>query len=55
MSLKLDLKTVLSGEVVEGWRTLDNEEFHNLYAAPNIIRIKSMRVRWRGHVTRMGT
>jgi hypothetical protein len=26
-------------EVVEGWRRLQSEEFHNLYASPNIIRV----------------
>jgi hypothetical protein len=37
------------------WRKLHNEEFHILYLIPNIIRqIKSRRMRWAGHVTRMG-
>jgi hypothetical protein len=32
-----------------------NEELHNLYSSPNIIRmIKSRRIRWAGHVARMG-
>jgi hypothetical protein len=26
-------------EVTGGWRKLDNEEFHNLYSSPNIIRM----------------
>jgi hypothetical protein len=39
-----------------GWRKLHNEELHNLYSSPNIIRkIKSRRMRWTGHVARMGT
>jgi hypothetical protein len=42
-------------EVTGDWRKLHNEELHNLYSWPNIIRmIKSRRIRWTGHVTRMG-
>jgi hypothetical protein len=42
-------------EVIGGWRKLHNEELHNLYCSPSIIRmIKSRRIRWAGHVTRMG-
>jgi hypothetical protein len=38
-------------EVTGGWRKLHNEELHNLYSSPSIIRmIKSRRVRWAGHV-----
>jgi hypothetical protein len=38
-----------------GWRKLHNEELHNLYSSPNIIRmIKSRRMRWAGHVARIG-
>jgi hypothetical protein len=34
---------------------LENEELHNLYSSPSIIRmIKSRRMRWTGHVARMG-
>jgi hypothetical protein len=41
--------------VTGGWRKLHNEELHNLYSSPSIIRIiKSRRMRWAGHVTRMG-
>jgi hypothetical protein len=37
------------------WRNLHNEELHNLYSSPTIIRIiKSRRMRWTGHVARMG-
>jgi hypothetical protein len=42
-------------EVTGDWRKLHNEELHNLYSSPNIIRmIKSRRIRWAGHVARMG-
>jgi hypothetical protein len=42
-------------EVTGEWRKLRNEEHHNLYSSPNIIRaIKSRRMRWEGHVARMG-
>jgi hypothetical protein len=41
--------------VAGGWRKLNNEELHNLYSSPSIIRIiKSMRMRWAGHVARIG-
>jgi hypothetical protein len=38
-------------EVMGGWRKLHNEELHNLYSSPSIIRIiKSRRMRWAGRV-----
>jgi hypothetical protein len=41
-------------EVTGGWRKLHNEELHNLYSSPNIIRIiRSRRMRWAWHVARM--
>jgi hypothetical protein len=37
------------------WRKLHNDELHNLYSSPNIIRmIKSRRMMWPGHVACMG-
>jgi hypothetical protein len=41
-------------EETGGWRKLHNEELHDLYYSPSIIRIiKSRRMRWAGHVARM--
>jgi hypothetical protein len=41
--------------VTGGWRKLHNEELRDLYSSPSIIRIiKLRRVRWAGHVARMG-
>jgi hypothetical protein len=41
--------------VTGGWTKLHNEELHNLYSSPNIIRIiKSRWMRWAGNVARMG-
>jgi hypothetical protein len=38
-----------------GWRRLHSEQFHNLYASPNIIRVnKSTMMGLAGHVARMG-
>jgi hypothetical protein len=37
------------------WRKLHNDELHRLYSSPNIVRmIKSRRMKWAGHVARMG-
>jgi hypothetical protein len=42
-------------EATVDWRRLHNEELNDLYSSPNIIRvIKSRRLRWTGHVARMG-
>jgi hypothetical protein len=41
-------------EVTGGWRKLHDEEHHNLFSSPSIIRmIESRKIRWAGHVTRM--
>jgi hypothetical protein len=37
------------------WRKLHNDKLHSLYSSPNIFRvIRSRRMRWAGHVARMG-
>jgi hypothetical protein len=41
--------------VAGDWRKLHNEELHIFYPSPNIIRMmKSRRMRWEGHVARIG-
>jgi hypothetical protein len=42
-------------QIAGGWRNPHNEELHNLYSSPSTIRmIKSRRMRWAGHVARIG-
>jgi hypothetical protein len=42
-------------EVIASWRKLHNEELHNFYSSPGIIRIiKSRRMRWVGYVAHIG-
>ena len=42
-------------DVTGEWRRLHNEELNDLYSSPDIVRvIKSRRMRWAGHVARIG-
>jgi hypothetical protein len=42
-------------EVIGGWKQLHNEELHNLYSPPSIIKMMKSRImRWTGHVARTG-
>jgi hypothetical protein len=41
-------------EATGEWRRLHNEELNDLYLSPNIRAIKSRRMKWAGHVARMG-
>jgi hypothetical protein len=42
------------GGVIGQWRKLHNEELNKLYSLPNVVRVvKSRRMRWAGHVTRL--
>jgi hypothetical protein len=40
--------------VTREWRKLHNEELNDLYSLPNIVRVVKSRMRWDGHVARMG-
>ena len=60
--LRVSENTVLRGifgpkrdEIAGEWRKLHNEELNDLYCSPNMVRvIISSRIRWAGHVERMG-
>ena len=41
-------------EVTGEWRKLHNDELSDLYSLPNIVRVVKSRMRWAGHVARMG-
>jgi hypothetical protein len=49
------MRTKVGYEVTGGWRKLHNEELHDLYSSPSIIRIiKSRKMRWVGLVAQIG-
>jgi hypothetical protein len=54
----MDMKTIFGPKrngVTSGWRKLHNEELHDLYSSPIIIRIiRWRRMRWTGHGARTG-
>jgi hypothetical protein len=53
--LQRNTKNDKRDEVTGEWRRLHKEELNSLYSLPNIVRvIKSRRLRWAGHVARMG-
>jgi hypothetical protein len=41
-------------EVTGKWKKLHNEELNDLYCSPNIVRVIKPRIRWTGHVARIG-
>jgi hypothetical protein len=52
---RLRVQSIEEGILTKKGGRLHNDELHNLYSAPNIVRaIKSRRTRWKGRVTCMG-
>ena len=50
-----NIHNIKRDEVTGEWRKLHNEELSVLYSLPNIVRVvKSRKMRWAGHVARMG-
>jgi hypothetical protein len=41
-------------ELMGGWRNLHNKELQNFHSSTSIIRMIKQRMRWTGHVARMG-
>jgi hypothetical protein len=55
--LRTELRRIfgLKKEEDRSWKKMHNDELHSLYSSPNFVRmIKSRRMRWAGHVARMG-
>ena len=50
----LTVPTNKRDEVTGEWRKLHNEELSDLYSLPNIVQVVKPRMRWAGHVARMG-
>jgi predicted ATP-dependent Lon-type protease len=41
-------------KVTREWRKLHNEELHDAYSSPNIMQVIKSKIRWVGHVARIG-
>jgi hypothetical protein len=52
---RVENRVLRKDEVAVKWRKLHNEKLNDLYSSPNIVQaIKLRRIRWAGHVERMG-